>query len=158
MKRITGTLLVLLLVPEYTLSRPAQDNWDNLKALAPGVEVSLTLNDAKSYSGLFRGVSEEAITIRLATGEQTFERKNVLRVSAMGKSHRLRNALIAGGAGCGVGLGIGAAYANSQKRDYPENHYFEVYGSGLGAVLGGAGVGLAAGLSKPGWHDVYRAR
>ena len=158
MRRLSETLLLVLLVPGYSLSISAPRHWDNLKTLAPGDEVTVTLNDAKSYGGLFRGVSDESITIHLATGEQTFDRKNVLRVSAMGKSHRLRNALIAGGAGCGAGLGIGAAYANSQKHEYPYNHYFEVYGSELGALLGGAGAGLGAWLSKPGWHDVYRAR
>jgi hypothetical protein len=158
MRRLTETLLILLLVPGLSLAKSAQNNWENLKELAPGQEIRIVLTDAKSYGGEFRGVSDGAITVRVAAGEQTFERKNVLRVSAIGPSHRLRNALIAAGAGVGVGLGIGAAYAASQRREYPQNHYFEGYGLPLGAVFGGAGAGLAAGLSKPGWYDVYRER
>ena len=138
--------------------KPAQANWENLKHLAAGGEVHVVLNDGKSYAAKFQSFSDEAIVVRTSAGEQTFSRQGVLRVSAMKQSHRMRNAIIGAAAGCGAGLGIAAGYAASQRKEWPQNHYFEVLGPILGAGFGGAGGGLAAALSKGGWHDVYRAR
>jgi hypothetical protein len=138
-------------------TRP-EGQWNNLKHLAAGDEVRVVLNDGKSYAAKFQGFSDEAIVVRAFAGEQTFSRQDVLRVSARKESHRMRNAIIGTAAGCGAGLGIAAGYAASQRKEWPQNHYFEVLGPILGAGFGGAGGGLAAALSKGGWHDVYRAR
>ena len=138
-------------------TRP-EGQWNNLKHLAAGDEVRVVLNDGKSYAAKFQGFSDEAIVVRTFAGEQTFSRQDVLRVSAKKESHRMRNVLIGAAAGCGAGLGIAAGYAASQRKEYPQNHYFEVDGPILGVLFGGAGGGLAAALSKGGWHDVYRAR
>lgn len=80
-------------------------NWDNLKQLAPNEQIRIVLNDAKSYRGEFQSVSDEAIEVRLATGEQTFSRESVLRVSTRGPSHPGQKALI----GAGIGATAGAA-------------------------------------------------
>jgi hypothetical protein len=138
--------------------KSAQADWGSLKHLATGDEVRVVLNDGKSYAAKFQGSSDEAIVIRMSAGEQTFSRQDVLRVSAKKEPHRMRNALIGAAAGCGVGLGIAAGYAASQRKEYPQNRYFEVDGPILGAVMGAAGGGLGVALSKGGWHDVYRAR
>jgi hypothetical protein len=58
---------------------------------------------AKSYRGTLQSVSDDGITIRTVSDEQTFLRANVLRVSIKGKGHRLRNTVI--------GAGIGRAQA-----------------------------------------------
>jgi hypothetical protein len=137
---------------------PPEGQWNNLKHLAAGDEVRVVLNDGKSYAAKFQGFSDEAIVVRTFADEQTFSRQDVLRVSAKKESHRMRNVIIGTAAGCGAGLGIAAGYADSQRKEWPQNHYFEVLGPILGAGFGGAGGGLAAALSKGGWHDVYRAR
>ncbi|MGO8737244.1 MAG: hypothetical protein ACLQVM_31140 [Terriglobia bacterium] len=139
-------------------SKSTNANWASLKQLATGQEVRVVLNDGKSYAAEFQGFSDEAIVVRTFAGEQTFSRQNVLRLSAKNESHRMRNVLIGAAAGCGAGLGIAAAYAESQRKEYPQNHYFEVDGPILGVLIGGAGGGLAAALSKGGWHDVYRVK
>ena len=138
-------------------TRP-EGQWNNLKHLAAGDEVRVVLNDGKSYAAKFQGFSDEAIVVRTFAGEQTFSRQDVLRVSTKKESHRMRNVLIGAAAGSGAGLGIAAGYAASQRKEYPQNHYFEYDGPILGVLFGGAGGGLAAALSKGGWHDVYRAR
>jgi hypothetical protein len=104
MSQLKHTLCLGLLVSIFGLlvgvplwaAEPQRDNsnWDNLKQLASGQEIKVVLNDAKSFQGKFQSVSDEALVIRLATGEQTFNRQSVLRVSSNGQSHRLRNAAL----------------------------------------------------------------
>jgi hypothetical protein len=152
-KRVTETLLLLLMAPGFGLAQFSQNNWDNLKQLAPGQQIRLVLNDAKSYRGQFRAVSDEAIMARVATGEQTFERQNVLRVSAKGKSRRGRNVLI----GAAIGAGLGGVAVGM------DCHYGRGGCGAAGAVLGAPfaaalGAGFAAVIPTGGWHDVYRAR
>ena len=105
MKRVIETLLLLLMVPGFGLAQSSQNNWDNLKQLAPGQQIRVVLNDAKSYEAKFQSVTDDAIVVRLATGDQTFPRQSVLRVSSKHRSHRGRNALI------GVGVGVATALA-----------------------------------------------
>jgi hypothetical protein len=102
---MTVLMLGFIEVASVSAAEPksTQANCENLKQLAPGQQIWLVLNDAKSYRGQFRAVRDEAIMARVATGEQTFERQNVLRVSAKAKSRRGRNELI--GAAIGAGLG-----------------------------------------------------
>ena len=86
-----------------------QANWDRLKQLSAGQEIQVVQNDAKSSRSNFRSVTDEAIVVSTAAGEQTIARQSILRVSSKGKGHRMRNALIGAGVGAGAGLGIGAA-------------------------------------------------
>ncbi len=128
-------------------------NWDNLKELVSGQDVQIVLNDAKSFHGKFQSVSDEALVTRLATGEQSFNRQSVLRVSSKGQEHRGRNAGLGAAIGFGAGAAIGAATGSSQ----------EIGGRGapalVGAVIGlGIGVGVGVALPSGGWRDVYRAR
>jgi hypothetical protein len=153
MKRVTETLLVLLLIPGFGWAQTSQNNWDNLKRLAPGDDIRIVLNDKKSYKAKFQSVSDEAIVVRLATGDQAIERQSVLRVSTKGASHRTRNALI----GAGVGAGVGAA--GFGICDYREVIPCGGEGAAIGAVFV-APFGAAAGALVPTgrWHDVYRGR
>lgn len=139
-------------------TKSAQANWDNLKPLAAGDEVRVVLSDGKSYPATYQGFSDEAIVVRTSTGEQTFSRHGVLRVSVKRDSRRKRNALIGAAVGCAAGLGIAAAYASSQQKEYPQNRYFEVLGPTYGAILGAAGAGLGVAFSRGAWREVYRAR
>jgi len=82
-------------------------NWYNLKQLAPGDDIRIVLNDAKAYEAKFQSVSADAIVVRQRSGEHTFNRERVLRVSAKGQSHRLRNAAL--GTALGAGLGFAAS-------------------------------------------------
>jgi len=138
--------------------KSALANWHTLRGLTPGDDIRIVLNDRKSYRAKFQSVSEESIVVRLATGDQAYERQSVFRVSAKGTSHRTRNTLIGAGIGLGGGLAIGAgAHRVSTSNGYPYNHYMEAGAIG-GAVAGGIGAGIGALASKGEWNDVYRAR
>jgi hypothetical protein len=133
---------------------PRQDktNWDNLKQLAPNEQIRIVLNAAKSYRGGFPSVSDEVIVVRLATGEKTFSRESVLRVSTRGPSHAGRKALIGTGIGAAVGAATIAGICQTSSCKGPVE---AIVGVTIGAPLG-ALVGFV--MPTGGWHDVYRAR
>ena len=134
--------------------KPDTANWDNLKAVTPGVKVQIVLNSKKSYLGEFRNASDAAMVVRLEAGDQNFSREEVLRVSTKGKSHRLRNSLIGFGVGAGVGLGVGAAADHACKSCILPSLGKEAL-TPVGAIAG-AVVGVALPTGR--WQDVYRAR
>jgi hypothetical protein len=137
-----------------------QANWDRLKSLSPGQEIRVVQNDAKSKAGNFRSVTDEAIVVSMASGEQTISRQSILRVSSKGKGHRIRNAVIVAGIGAGAGAGIGAAmdaHANSGSGSF--GPWFPNLGKEVVTPLG-AIVGAIVGAVIPSgdWHEIYRAR
>ena len=64
MKRVIETLLLLLMVPGFSLAQPLQNNWDNLRQLAPGRQIQIVLNDAESYTGQFQSASDERLVMK----------------------------------------------------------------------------------------------
>jgi hypothetical protein len=155
LSRAAIALLLGLMTAPLLSAAPGADknNWDNLKQLAPGEQIRIVISNSKSYRVEFQSVSDEAVAVRLVTGEQTFLRSDILRVLAKGKSRRLRNAMI--GAGVGAGLG-GVAVAMDCQNDRPGCSPTGVF---LGVPLG-AGLGYLVGALVPsgGWYDVYRVR
>ncbi|MGD0227031.1 MAG: hypothetical protein ABSF71_32290 [Terriglobia bacterium] len=138
-----------------------QANWDKLKQLSAGQEIQVVQNDAKSSRSTFRSVTDEAIVVSTATGEQTVSRQNILRVSSKEKGYRKRNALIGAGIGAGAGLGIGAIMDAHDKcsqgvfcLNILPNGGKEIV-TPLGAIVG-AIIGTV--LPTGGWHEIYRAR
>jgi hypothetical protein len=129
-----------------------QANWDKLKQLSSGQEVKVVQNDAQSFQGNFQSMSDDAIVLRLAAGDQTFPKQNVRRISARGERHRMRNALIGAGIGAGVGLGVGAA-SDSPNGFLPNigKEVFTPVGGIIGAIVGAL-------VPTGGWHEIYRAR
>jgi hypothetical protein len=150
-RHIFAIIGALLLAGSASAQKPP-DSWDNLKQLVPGEAVRVVLNDAKSYQGKFELVSDEAITVRLAAAEQSFARQDILRVSAKGDPHRMRNALI----GAGIGAGVAGALAAKNYHNDPESGAYAVALGIPFAAVAGAGVGAV--MPTGGWHDIYRAR
>ncbi len=132
--------------------RAQQPNWDNLKELTQGQQIKVVLNDAKAYRGQFQTVSNDGIRVTLATGNVTFPRQDILRVSSRTGSHRLRNA----GIGAGIGAGAGAALVacGGESGGCISNGDAAVGGIIFGAI----GAGVAALIPSEAWRDVYRAR
>ena|SRR5271157_1661866 len=136
-----------------------QANWDRLKQLSAGQEIQVVQSDAKSSRSNFRSVTDEAIVVSTAAGEQTIARQSIVRVSSKGKGHRVRNALIGAGVGAGAGLGIGAA-ADHHKActgfcvNVLPNGGKEI-ATPLGAIVGAI---IGAVVPTGGWHVIYRAR
>jgi hypothetical protein len=161
-KEVVMSKLILAILGSIVLAgqlsaQTGQDSWDNLKKLVPGEEIRIVLKDAKSYQGRFELVSDEALSVRLATGNQTFARQDILRVSVKTEPHRARNAIIGAAIGFGASFGIGAAVGSSRSKEWPQNRYAEA-GAIVGGVVGApVGAALGAFVSSGGWHDVYRA-
>jgi hypothetical protein len=133
-----------------------QANWDKLKQLSAGQEIQVVQNDAKANRSNFRSVTEEAIVVSTAAGEQTISRQSILRVSSKGKGHRVRNALIGAGVGAGAGAGIGAAAVGCTSGCYGFTRGNATVA--LAAVGGIVGAIVGAVIPTGGWHEIYRAR
>ena len=159
MKRVIETLLLLCLVSGCSLAQSPQSNWDNLKQLAPGQQIRIVLNDAKSYKAGFQSVTDDAIVVRLANDDQTFERQSVLRVSTQGKNHRRRNALIGLAVGTGAGIIVGVASPELGQGKCAQGSCVNAGTASLtGAAGAAAGAVVGAVIPTGRWHDVYRAR
>jgi len=138
---------------------PSKDrsDWGNLKQLSSGQQIEVVLNDAKSYRGRFKSVSQDILIVRSETGEQSFDRNSVLQVSAKAGSHRLRNAILGGVIGIAAGAGIGAATGKSCTNCFKKIN--EAVGAGAGAIIGlGASAGVGAALPAAAWRTVYRVQ
>jgi hypothetical protein len=88
-------------------SKARLSNWDNLKSLTPGQVIRVVTEDVKYYQGEFESLSDDGITLRQKSREQTLARNDILRVSLKsGKTHAVRNTIIGAVIGAGVGLGM----------------------------------------------------
>ena len=164
MKHVNSSVCLVLLVLAWGMAAaPAlggdvsnQSAWDKLKKLSAGQQIQVVQIGAQSTTGSFRSVTDEAIVVSAASGEQTISRPNVLRVSSKGKPHRMRNALIGAGIGAGAGAGIGAAIAGCTSGCYG---FTRGNVTGVVSAVGGI-VGAIVGAVIPtgGWREVYRAR
>ena len=125
--------------------------------MSPSQEIQVTQNGTKSIRGNFHTVTEEAIVLSLASGEQTINRQSVDRISTKGKGHRGRNALIGVGIGAGAGAVGGAAYGEGclSGSFICFSHGAAI---GVGTVLGTiVGAIIGAVIPSGGWHDIYKA-
>ena len=132
--------------------RAANSEWDDLAILKPGQQIRVEVNNAKSYQGAFQALNDEGITLRQSAGDQTFARKDILRVDAYsgGRNHRLRNTII------GVAVGASLATTLVLINHSPRNSWFSstVW---VWPVFVGPCAGLGAELPTAGWHNVYHA-
>jgi len=157
MKRAALTLVFL--ISASGAAESFQDSWENLRRLAPGQQIRIVLNDAMSYVGQFQSASGAGIVVRLSDSDRTFERENVLRISAPAKSHRGRNALIGFGVGAGAGIAAGVAAPELGQGKCAQGSCVNAASAAVGGVLGAViGAGLGAVIPTGRWQDVYRAR
>ena len=141
--------LMLMGLPLSVLSQTKPASWDSLRTLRSGEKIEVVETSLKKHAGTFSTVSEDAIQLREGSNEVGIRKENVARVTLLDKSHRLRNALILGGAGAGAGAGIGAATSgNSFLGRGPA--------TAVGAVIGAVG-GTGIGAAIPSHPTIYRA-
>ena len=152
-------LLAILLgmpVPSHAQSNP--NSWDALNTLHAGQRIEVVETNLKKHRGTFSTVTDEAIQVREGGSDVGIKREDVMRVTLLDKSHRLRNAFILGAGGAGTGAGIGAAATRCSSTSGSFNFCGLGRGVaiGIGAVaglMGGAGIGAAI----PSHPTVYRA-
>jgi hypothetical protein len=160
------SLVLALLAPFFSagVANGQSSSWDSLKSLRPGQEIRVVMNNLKSCRGRFKSVSDDGITLRVAAGDQTLERKEVIRVSWKSPDHQSRNTLLGVVAGAGAGFGIGAAANNviwshvncdeGPECSPPPNPHWEIILTSIG-FLAGAAIGAAVPTGR--WYEVYRA-
>jgi hypothetical protein len=145
-------LALLLLVP--TLAAQDSSSWANLAQALAGKEVRVTRSDGQKIRGEFQSASVDSLVVSTAKSSQTISRAMIVRVSAKGKSHRARNAVIGIGAGAAVGLTVGAITDSS----CPANGCLIVrknFGKEVLTPIGGL-VGVLIPTGR--WRDLYRAK
>jgi hypothetical protein len=138
-------------------------DWNNVTALARAAEVRVQLSDSRSVRGGVINVTEDSLAVNSASGQETFTRQQVLRVSVRGPSRRGRNVLVGLAFGAIAGAGLGAAAAASQPCSPGLANALACSGGVEAAAVGittlaGAGLGAVIGAVVPtgGWREVYR--
>jgi hypothetical protein len=156
--RKAALVCFLILIPCSLRAHDKKGDWKALYGLRSGEKIELVETSMKKHVGTFSTVTDEAIQLREGSNDVGIPKENVVRVTVLDKSHRLRNALIFGAVGAGTGAGIGAAASRCSNSPAP----FNLCGLGRGAVVAvGAVVGLAGGAGLgaaiPSHPTIYRA-
>jgi len=108
MRKLVITLM-LLVTPIVSRAQKLENSWEALNALHAGQKIEIIETNLKKHNGTFATVTDEAIQLREGGSDVGIRKENVMRVTLLDKSHRLRNAFIMGGIGARAGAGIGAA-------------------------------------------------
>ena len=139
-------ILFILVLAAASLVAQA-DNWNLLRGIYPGQTTHVHALDGRFNSGKFISTTDDNIVIRLRTGDQTFTKNEIKKISVLKSSKRWRNA----GIGAAIGASaIGAAAIASNDLD---GHGSLVAGAVIGYGLIGAGIGALF----PGYDTLYRA-
>jgi hypothetical protein len=156
MRKLVVTLM-LLGTPILSCAHTPENSWAALNALHAGQRIQIIETNLKKHSGTFSTVTDEAIQLREAGSDVGIRKENVMRVTLLDKSHRLRTASLLGGLGAGAGAGIGAAASrcSSTTGSYNFCGLGRSVAIGIGTVLGLAG-GAGVGAAIPSHATIYR--
>lgn len=130
-------------------------DWNAVKSTAAGTEVRVAAG-SRTVRGKLDGITEDALVLISAKGQETFDRQQVTEVSVRKPGHRKRNTLIGLAAGSGVGLAIGiAARARPNQLQVVSNSAVTA-----GFTVVGALVGTVVGVAIPsgGWREIYKKK
>jgi outer membrane lipoprotein SlyB len=144
-------LLCVLGISCVSVAQTNHAPWTNLNGLKPGQKIQIVEMNSKKHSGAFESVSDSAISLRDAKGEEAVQKQDVRSVKLMKNRYRLRNTLIGAGVGAGAGAGIGAA-------SWSSDGWFggKRVGALVGAVYGIVG-GSIVGALVPTRDTIYSA-
>jgi hypothetical protein len=139
-----AVLLLLAVIIAPPLCAAEKSDWTSLKGVARAQKVKVTLTNGKSLQGDFQSVSDNALVIHLASGDQTFSREEVRRLAIKRNGHRGKHTLIGAAIGAGAGLGAGIAVdqcsptvivCTGNKGKAIITPTFALIGAGIGALL-----------------------
>jgi hypothetical protein len=137
--------LFLLLASAAALLAQA-DGWPLLRGINPGQVTHVHLLEGKLHSGGFISTTDANIVIRLRTGDQTFAKDQIKKVSVRKGSKRWRNAAI--GAAIGAAT-IGILFAANDGGDADSSFI-------AGAIVAYGVIGGGIGALFPGYDTLYR--
>jgi len=150
-------IATLLGMPLLSRAQTTQNSWLAPNTLHAGQRIEIVETNLKKHHGTFSTVTDEMLQLREATGDVVIKREDVMRVTLLDKSKRLRNALVLGVVGAGAGAGIGAAATRCSSSTGAFNFcgLGRSLAVGVGAVIGLAG-GAGIGAAIPSHPTVYR--
>jgi hypothetical protein len=120
------------------------DGWILLRGIYPGQDTHVHLLSGGKQTGGFISTTDANIVIRLRTGDQTFTKDQIRKVSVRKLGKRARNALIGGGIGAGVMGGVAAGLTGDSTIAAAAAVGYGIIGAGIGALF-------------PGYDTLYRA-
>jgi zinc transporter ZupT len=134
--------------------------------LQVGQSIQVVDSSSKKHSGIFMSVSDTAISLRVASGEQSIQKEDVRTVKLLAQKRRARNTLVGGAMGGGIGAGVGAIIgAATYKGCAPGAFCLDIVGeggsAGIGAAvgfLGGIITGGVVGALVPSHTTIYEAK
>jgi hypothetical protein len=154
--RKVALMAILLGMPVLSVAQAPRSSWTELNTLHAGQKIEVVETSLKKHKGAFSTVTDEVLQLREGGDDVGIKREDVMRVTLLDQSHRLRNALLLGVGGAGGGAGIAAAASRCST-----SSGFNLCGIGRGAevavgaavgLVGGAGVGAAI----PSHPTIYR--
>jgi len=145
----------ILLAAGIAAAQSPKSDWTNLKKVAAGEEIRVSMSDGKSFRGQLQSSTDDSLIMIAASSQQTLARPQVSKIAIKGKSHRARNTLIGLGVGAGGGLAIGAGVDHGCARCFFGRNIGKEIFTPVGAIVG-LGIGVAWPTGR--WHDVYRSK
>jgi hypothetical protein len=141
--------------PTKTSSERAKDNWENVKALAPGTEVLVAPNQPRNVKGEIEAVTDDSIVVKNGKGQETFRRGEIDWISVR-VGRRKKHVLSGLKWGAVIGAGIGAAVTAICLASFGGDR--ECFLFIPGGALDAAGLGALFGAITPGgeWREIYR--
>jgi hypothetical protein len=165
MRKIFLSICILVL-PCAALAQIDKTSWANLSGLQLGQSIQVVDSSSKKHTGTFMSISETAISLQVASGEQSIQKQDVRTVKLMVNKRRARNTLVGGAVGGGIGAVTGAIIgAATHKGCASEEFCFDFIGeggsAGLGAAtgfLGGVVIGGVVGALVPSHTAIYQLK
>jgi len=119
------------------------------------VELRVQFSSSHAVRGRLQSVTADSLTMDSGSGQQTFTRQQIIRMSVKQRPRRGRNAVIGLAIGAGLGGVLGGATASECSGSSCGGYGAMAIASGIGA---GAAVGAIIGVRVPagGWREVYR--
>jgi len=128
---------VLLFAASPSAAQSLNRDWSSVETVSKKTSLIVETKTGATVSG--KVVEVTPTTLNLKRGGKTIalERDDVARVYRAKKSSRLKRALIGAGIGAGVGFGVGGIYALITKGSGLIASAGLLYGTPIGAVIGG---------------------
>jgi hypothetical protein len=140
------TLSILILATATLLAQA--DNWPLLRGIYVGQDTHVHLLDGRRQTGAFTSMTDTNIVIRQRTGDQTYTKDQIKKVSVRKGSKRWRNAGIGFATGA---ITTGVLIAVADDGGDVSSPIF------IAAVIFYGLVGAGIGALFPGYDTLYRA-
>src|SRR5262245_4578557 len=118
----------------------AQDNWEAVRSIPAGDEITVVTRDGKQLKGRMSGISGPTLSFTSKNRPVSLDQPEIKKIyrQVTGGS-RAKNSLLGTGIGAGIGAGIGLFFVAAYGEDVDGDFFATLMGFGAGI---GAGVGV----------------